>query len=820
MQSSDHSLAAYLKDGPADSSVLRIFHRVLAAIDAIYTAGSSHPPLSPQTIRLDDSDQPHIPSSNRTHETADTVAFGSAKYSAPEAFLYNGDSFGCETVDCYVLGFIFYEILIGKRSFVSQFGSLEKGPPPLWLKWHADRSMKARPLSELRPNLGNLASLVDGMMEKDPGKRINTISQALHAFSIVEAQTAYTVDPVARPTATPKFRFDLVRKRLASGATWFAHLFAALRKLRVVSGVLLAVVMAISGILAAMLVHRVIRSPSARQSVPAVSPSAIHRAVEHIPLPVAHFPPPPHQNAQVQPPPVVPPSHAGSQSPVPLQPKFELQIESHLHSGVRLSLDDLRAVALSPDRLFTEKITPGPHRVRLVTRSKAFLRLALKIAGNGDISFSKVPPARALRYVILARNAKSAKLYATRKARAGLPGQAYETVPENGLAISDTQAVDVTLGQDPKTTIHLDPLPAGSIRMVLPAREMALLVPIEIRANVPDAEMVINGEKLTLKLDKGVRVVRLRAGEYHVKLVRAAYLDSAEQDLVISGNEQQRQLQFRLSPIVSPSNTAISSVPAHDSVSVRGANPDGQAMRPFGKITFNVRPETAQISCRRQDESRAQECPNDQPCVLRAGVYEVTIKANGFKTALNHIAVGTGDDKSFQWKLEALPSASALNPTDFFEDGQTWTVDPNGWWTHTQPGYSFMRANRGIFFFDILKPSGPFVSKKIYLVVNYKDHDNRVLYTIDEHRLRRDERAPGIQIANYSVAHETPPESDYRLSVELSTDRAIIRDAEGKILDNLPLINAVAGKVGFSGKLKLKVIQAPGYSRYTNSPVE
>ncbi len=813
----DHSLAAYLGDGPADSSVLRIFHRVLAAVDAIYAAGSSHPPLSPQTIRLDDSGQPHIPSSNRTHETADTVAFGSAKYSAPEVFLHNGDSFCCETVDCYVLGFIFYEILIGKRSFVSQFASFENGPPSLWLKWHANKTVKVRPLSELRPNLGHFASLVDGMMEKDPSKRINTISQALRAFSTVEAQTAYNVNPGVRPRATPKFRFELVRKRLAFGAIWFARRLAALRKLRVTSGVLLAIAIATS---AALFVNREIRSPNVRQPVPAVSPSAIERAVKPAPHPVAPLPAAPHQNAEVQPPAVVPPPHAESQSPVPLQPEFELQIESHLESGVLLFLDDRRAIALSPDRLFTEKITLGPHRVRFVTRSKAFLKLPLKIGADGDISFFELPKVRSLRYVILDRNAKSAKLYATRKALAVLPGQAYEVVPENGLVIANNQAVDVTLGQDPKTKIHLDPLPTRSIRMVLPPRETALLVPTEISSNVPDADIVINGEKLTLKLDKGIRVVRLRAGEYHVKLVRAEYQDSAEQDLVISGNEQRRQLQFKLVPIVRPPSIAISSVPAHDSVSGGGANVDGQAMRPFGKITFHVRPETAQISCRREDESWGQDCPNNQPCLLRAGAYEVTAKADGFKTAVNHIAVGAGDDKPFELKLEAVPSASAPNPTDLFEDGQTWTVDPDGWWTHTQTGYSFMRANQGIFVFDILKPSGLFVSKKVFLVINYKGDGNRVLYTIDEHRLRRNERAPGIQIADYSVAHEIPPEADYRLSLELSTDRAIIRNAAGHILDNLPLTNAVSGKVGFSGKLKLKVIQAARYSQYPNSPAE
>ncbi|MBV8569411.1 MAG: hypothetical protein JO319_02255, partial [Acidobacteriaceae bacterium] len=216
----DHSLAAYLGDGPADSSVLRVFHRVLAAVDAIHASGSAHLPLSPQTIRLDGSDRPHIQCSERAHQTADTVAFGSAKYSAPEAFLHDRNSSSCEIADCYVLGFIFYEILIGRRSFFAQFASLENGPPSVWLKWHADQTVKARPLADLHPNLGHFASLIDAMMEKEPTKRVTSIPEVLRAFSSVETQTAYNADALMRSPDAPRPHFESVRKRMAAAATW------------------------------------------------------------------------------------------------------------------------------------------------------------------------------------------------------------------------------------------------------------------------------------------------------------------------------------------------------------------------------------------------------------------------------------------------------------------------------------------------------------------------------------------------------------------------------------------------------------------------
>ncbi len=792
----DHSLATYICEGPADSSVLQIFRRVLEALNAIHAAGVSHPPLSPETIRLNDFDQPQIETLNRPHESADTVAFGSVKYCAPEAFADSNQSSSCELVDSYVLSFIFYEILIGKRLFAAQFAALENGPPSLWVKWHGDKTPKARSLTELRPNLGHFARLIDGMMEKDPGKRI-TIPQVLTVFSNVEAQTAQKTDPWGVPAAAPRplHRPARAGKKLASTVARFGNQLAALRKLPVAAG-LGVLLLALAFITLAILVNR--EAPSRRVQQPAAaapppsqsSPGLSTKAPVNSVLPST---PAPKQDAESQP-------------SVPPDPESELQVESHLTGRSFLLLDNLGRVALRPDALFREKIVSGLHTLKVVTHSSSFLQLPLNIRSSGDITFLGHPEARSLRYVVLAYNAKSAKLYGP-EARAALPGQSYEPVPEEGQTIANNQVVTVSFGQNPKKEVRVAPLPAGSIRVVLEPGERTLLVPVEISSNVLDADILINGEKLRRKLDRGARRVRLPVGEYRVKLVHAGYQDSAEQELIVSDNERQRQLRFTLLPIAGPSTSAISSVLGHE-LGTDGAavNVRAQAMRPLGRVTFHVLPDSARITCRREGDSQTQDCLNNQPCLLRPGAYEVTAKAGGFKAKVNHVAVENGDEKPYEWKLEAIQSA--LNPADFFEDGQNWTVDENGWWSHNQLGCSFMRAVRGTFVFDILKPSGLFVTKKVSLVVNYRGEEDRVLYTIGAYRLYRNERAPGFQTADYSIAHHIPAEANYRLTLELRADRVIIRNHAGKTLDNLLLANAAGGKAGFLGKVKLKIIQA------------
>lgn len=297
---------------------------MLEAVNGIHADGASHAPLTPQTIRLDDAGQPHIPFSNRAYEKADTVAFGSAKYAAPEAFAGNDESSSCETVDCYVLGFIFYEILIGQRAFAAQFTSLENGPPLLWLKWHADKTTRARPLSELHPSLGHFARFIDGMTEKDPGKRIHSISRVLHAFSNAEAQTAHNINPLGRPAAASKLRLDLVRNKLVSAKGWLAKRLGAFRKPRILAGILLAVAIAV----AALLMHGAARFRQTRGAIPAASPSTI-RSSAQAPAPVLPSPP---RLAQIQGQPHLVPGleTQGLISPIP---ESKSQVESHLRSG-------------------------------------------------------------------------------------------------------------------------------------------------------------------------------------------------------------------------------------------------------------------------------------------------------------------------------------------------------------------------------------------------------------------------------------------------------------------------------------------------------
>jgi hypothetical protein len=60
----------------------------------------------------------------------------------------------------------------------------------------------------------------------------------------------------------------------------------------------------------------------------------------------------------------------------------------------------------------------------------------------------------------------------------------------------------------------------------------------------------------------------------------------------------------------------------------------------------------------------------------------------------------------------------------------------------------------------------------------------------------------------YSVPHGLPAGANYRLMLELLPDRIVVRNAAAdKVLDSLAFSSSVR-KIGFAGKLKLRIIQA------------
>jgi len=168
--SSGRTLASLSSEEPGNlDRILRIFADILRLLDSIHSNGLQHDSLAPNSIRLDHNDKPEIRTRSYALEKFDTLGFANPKYVLPESFREGPENNSCTASDCYALGFMLYELLLGRRGFRAQFAAVETGDAVAWLRWHADPSRKIIPLAELIPNFPrSVSNLILDMTEKDP----------------------------------------------------------------------------------------------------------------------------------------------------------------------------------------------------------------------------------------------------------------------------------------------------------------------------------------------------------------------------------------------------------------------------------------------------------------------------------------------------------------------------------------------------------------------------------------------------------------------------------------------------------------------------
>ena len=207
------SLADIISDQPVDpGSMVQTLIDILNSLVAIHARQWSHVPLTPATIRFNEQGQAEI-ANHPSAETQSTVIFGSEKYAAPDALRQGSNQQECAELDSYILGFIFYELLLGKRLFEEQFKTINKISPSSWLTWHAHSGEYARPLVEVIAEFPpGLSQIIAGMMEKDPKKRNTDLMRISETLQSTIENTSVITD------LTPIEREETIRTEVSLAA--------------------------------------------------------------------------------------------------------------------------------------------------------------------------------------------------------------------------------------------------------------------------------------------------------------------------------------------------------------------------------------------------------------------------------------------------------------------------------------------------------------------------------------------------------------------------------------------------------------------------
>jgi hypothetical protein len=591
-------LASLFSDEPAHpSQVVPVLADILRLLDSFHREGIRHDLLSPASIRLLEGAKPSIRTHGGEISVADTVAVADPKYALPESFWEGPGKPACAVSDSYVLGFMFYELFLGRRRFHAQFEGVENNNAVAWLGWHADRSRRLTPLAELIPNFPRLLSkLIEKMTEKDPAKRAvdlpavlqnlesagdTTVGAARILASSQKAGITHRGDAPSLAVLVDKgllFIGKLKQRLFASqplhptgsanaepdqGNADRHRLGAGLGKWLVISGcaaTLLAV---------ALLMFR-------HPAKPVPSAPRLFQVKFQANIPEAQFfvdgRPIQSASASLQLGPHQAQASASGYEPISktftvtrsdshlVVFEFEARLASLRVSesppGAKLILDGEAPADLASGAFTRERIGSGVHSLRIVTEDADIASLLFVTAPQKMPEITSHFEMDNFSLLITSAFGDSAKLYATPDWKVSLIDGSSRSISPEGLKLavrSRAKSGTELVSEDGETrklrfTKSRTPVLDVSIRKLPPRIRLVLT------SNAPNPAIFINGRVSDLRMVRGRGDLALFPGTYRIKLKHRGYYESPLKEVKLDASDTNPvHLRFELKP-ANPTN--------------------------------------------------------------------------------------------------------------------------------------------------------------------------------------------------------------------------------------------------------------------------
>jgi len=204
-----HTLETVLRDTPGPIEIkaaLQIVWRLAAGLNAVHSAGIIHRDIKPSNILVAEGLKVKITdfgvAATVTGQTS--MLLGTTKYMAPE--LFEGQQ-ADGRADMYSLGFIAYEMLVGRPRFNEIFADVVRdrhSESLRWMKWHGNAKVAAPPLHEVNPAVPRaLSDIVARMIAKDPNERFESMEALGRAIRRNFSPRGKAVSGAAAPPCGP-----------------------------------------------------------------------------------------------------------------------------------------------------------------------------------------------------------------------------------------------------------------------------------------------------------------------------------------------------------------------------------------------------------------------------------------------------------------------------------------------------------------------------------------------------------------------------------------------------------------------------------------
>ena len=524
----------------------------------------------------------------------------------------------------------------------------------------------------------------------------------------------------------------------------------------------------------------------------------------------------------------------------PILPK--LSFFSDLSTG-QVSIGEQEPVLLQAGNFGPEPLPSGSTSLKVWDGHRLLLELPLDIQPGKAATLSGPIEARDCSVAVISTFGNSARVYGSPGLKGNSGTLPLQTIPPDGLAI-DTTAAGTQFNLSDGRSLPLQPTDTPSIAISLSTgREGGVL---QIQANVPQAQVRIDGRTYKQVMANGAKTVWLGIGKHQIQVVAPGYADSEVREVEIVNGKAATQA-FALNPLqallfledadpgavvyidgddrgttsdsgflklnVSPGEHKIvlkkrnyedSPTISREFKGAETINGKELPLLKYGSITFNVTPADATITLRLDNEPPKVLRANETVSVKR-GTYTWVAEANHFQTISQTSTVAPGSSVGISLELQPVVTKE-LTADELFENPSDWSRHGD-WWVLKQPGYGWLKDKDGSFNVIIEKQPGVlWGNKKAEWTLDYRGAENKISYTAAGHTLTRQVISGGS--AGTPVKNQFKEQSDrYQFILDVSPTRILVRDNNNNLIDRVqrsdPSVNL--GKIGFRGDIAIRV---------------
>jgi hypothetical protein len=440
--------------------------------------------------------------------------------------------------------------------------------------------------------------------------------------------------------------------------------------------------------------------------------------------------------------------------------------------------------------------------------------------------------------------------------KAALAGQAPQPIPPEGLVFDNLKSdSEFSVGEGDKfRSFPAEIGNAPALSVVLSADPSTGTVRVE--SSVNDADVTLQGRK-PRHIHGAATTLLLAAGTYMVCVSKDGYT-AETRTLQLKKGETLKLPVFDLKPVVQPASLDIESGTPGAEVSIDGQDagtisPDGgfskegiaagdhsitlkkadfegrelqktftagKALRingaearltAFATVIFQVVPETASVSWKRDQEAQAHSAANGTTIRLPAGHYSISASAADRKPRNEAMNLSPGAPHKIDWLLDMVEKAAPLPlPVEPLFDSSRTGFRDGEWEYHKGKGTVWLAKREGVFHLVVKAPSDSRVlgirkGGRLEWNIDWMDARNRIQYVLERKSIERTVVKGGRSSLPVKTQVDMGTGTTWNLDFEIHRNHIEIR-GDSRVLDTYDRADPSArlGKTGFEGDVEVK----------------